>query len=279
MRLPALHRAAVDGAGRARRRQGALLELHPAQRKWSRRAAAPAAPRPRAGGDRAGAQRREPDARRADRAVRRDATRGDRGHAPGGRRAAPRARGGHGDLRRQPQRQRLQRLRRRLRVLRLRAGPPLARRLRVRARGVRRAHRRGGRVRRQRDLHAVGHPSRLGAGGLRGLAAAGQADGAAPAPACLLADGGRAHVRRQRPRRGRGLRPAARRGPRLDAGHGGRGAARRRAPAHQPEQAPGRALGADHRGLAPRRPALHGHGHVRPHRGAVGARRAHARRA
>ena len=45
-------------------------------------------------------------------------------------------------------------------------------------------------------------------------------------------------------------------GPRLDAGHRGRGAARRRARAHQPEQAAGRALGRDHRGLPPRRPAL-----------------------
>ena len=62
-------------------------------------------------------------------------------------------------------------------------------------------------------------------------------------------------------------------------GHGRRGAPRRGAPAHQPEQAAGRALGADRRGVAPRGPALDRHGHVRAHRGAVGARRAHARRA
>ena len=77
--------------------------------------------------------------RRAHRAVRRDAARGDRGHAPGRRRAAPRARGGDGDVRREPQHQRLQRLRRRLRVLRLRPGQALAGRLRARPRGVRRA--------------------------------------------------------------------------------------------------------------------------------------------
>ena len=41
----------------------------------------------------------------------------------------------------------------------------------LRARGLRRARARGRRVRRDRDLHAVGHPSRLGARGLRGLAA------------------------------------------------------------------------------------------------------------
>ena len=46
--------------------------------------------------------------------------------------------------------------------------------------------------------------------------------------------------------------PPARGRPGLDAGHRGRGAPRRRARAHQPEQAAGRALGGDHRGLAPR---------------------------
>ena len=85
---------------------------------------------------------------RGDRAVRRDAARGDRGHAPGGRRAARRARRRHRHVRRQPQHQRLERLRRRLRVLRLRAGPALAGRLHARARGVRRA--------RSRDAVAYG---------------------------------------------------------------------------------------------------------------------------
>ena len=68
-------------------------------------------------------------------------------------------------------------------------------------------------------------------------------------------------------------------GPRLDAGDRRRGAARRRARAHLAEQAAGRALGGDHRGLPPRRAALDRDGDVRPHRGAVGAGRAHARRA
>ena len=80
-------------------------------------------------------------------------------------------------------------------------------------------------------------------------------------------------------RAARGVRAAARRRPRLDARDGRRGAARRRARAHLAEQAAGRALGRDHRGLPPRRAALDLDGDVRPHRGAVGARRAHARRA
>ena len=62
-------------------------------------------------------------------------------------------------------------------------------------------------------------------------------------------------------------------------GHRRRGAARRRARAHLAQQAAGRALGGDHRGLPPRRAALDRDGDVRPHRGALGARRAHARRA
>ena len=44
-----------------------------------------------------------------------------------------------------------------------------------------------------------------------------------------------------------------------------------------PNKLPVATLGGDHRGLAPRRAALDGDGHVRPHRGAVGAGRAHAR--
>ena len=58
---------------------------------------------------------------------------------------------------------------------------------------------------------------------------------------------------------------------RLDAGDRGRGARRRRAPADLAEQAAGRALGRDHRGLPPRRPALDLDGDVRPHRGAARA--------
>ena len=46
-----------------------------------------------------------------------------------------------------------------------------------------------------------------------------------------------------------------------------------------PNKLPGGALGRDHRGVAPRRAALDLDGDVRPRRGAVGAGRAHARRA
>ena len=46
-----------------------------------------------------------------------------------------------------------------------------------------------------------------------------------------------------------------------------------------PQQASRWTLGRDHRSLPPRGPALDLDGHVRPHRGALGARSAHARRA
>ena len=68
-------------------------------------------------------------------------------------------------------------------------------------------------------------------------------------------------------------------GPGLHARHRRRDPRRRHAPAHQPQQAARRALGGDHRGLAPQRPALDRDGDVRPHRAARGAGRAHARRA
>ena len=66
-------------------------------------------------------------------------------------------------------------------------------------------------------------------------------------------------------------------GPGLHAGHRRRGAPRRRARADLAEQAARGALGGDHRGQPRRRPALHRDRDVRPHRGAVGAGRAHAR--
>ena len=75
----------------------------------------------------------------------------------------------------------------------------------------------------------------------------------------------------------RAVRAPARGGPGLGAGHGGRGAPRRRAPAHLTQQATGGPLGRDRRGRARGRRAHHGDGHVRPHRGALGAGRAHAR--
>ena len=104
------------------------------------------------------------------------------------------------------------------------------------------------RVRRDRDLHAVGHPPRLGARGLRGLAALRQGAGAAAPPARLLPMEV-AHMCDVS-----GLSPRAvfarLREAGLDStpGHRRRGAPRRRARAHQPEQAAGRALGRDHRG-------------------------------
>ena len=75
---------------------------------------------------------------------------------------------------------------------------------------------------------------------------------------------------------GRGVRVPDRVRPGLDAGHRRRGAGRRGAPADLAQQAPGRALGRDHRGLAPRRPALDLDGDVRAHRGAARARPPHA---
>ena len=135
------------------------------------------------------------------------------------------------------------------------------------------------RLRRDRDLHAVGHPPRLGPGGLPRLAAAGQGDRAGDPPARLQPDGGRAHVRRQRAAAARRLRAAARGRPGQRPRHRRRGPARRRPPAHQPEQAAGRPLGGDHHRRPRGRPALDRDGDVRPHRDARRAGRAHARRA
>ncbi len=92
----------------------------------------------------------------------------------------------------------------------------------------------------------------------------------------LLADGGCAHVRRERALGARGVRPAARGGARLDPRDGGGGPARRREGADLAQQASRRPLGRDHRGLARGRDPLHGDGDVRSHRRAVGAGRAHA---
>ena len=158
--------------------------------------------------------------------------------------------GEHRDLRREPQHQRVERLHGRLRVLRVRPGEALARRLRARPRRARAPGARGGGLRGHRDLHAVGDPSRLGPRGLRALAARGQGGRARDRPARLLADGGRAYVRRLRPRPARGVRAAPGRGPRVHARHRGGGAPRRRARADLAEQAPGEALGRGHRGIA-----------------------------
>ena len=110
-------------------------------------------------------------------------------------------------------------------------GQALARRLRGLRGGLRGADRGGGRVRRDRALHAGRHPSRPDPGGVRQVAAAGQGGGAAAAPARLLADGGPLHVRALGQAAGRGLRVPARVRARLDPGDRGRGARRRRAAA------------------------------------------------
>ena len=104
-----------------------------------------------------------------------------------------------------------------------------------------------------------------------------QGRGAAAPSARLLADGGPLHVRALGPLAGPGLRVPSRARPGLDARNRGRGARRRRSRSDLAQQTAGRALGRDHRGLAPGRPALDVHGHVRPHRGAMGARTPHAR--
>ena len=110
---------------------------------------------------------------------------------------------------------------------------------------------RGGRVRRDRALHPVGHPSRLGRS--RTTRAGCGSPGTrrrelhlhaySPMEVAHMCD-------RSRPAAARGLRAAARRRARLGAGHRRGGARRRRARADQPEQAAGRALGRDRRGRA-----------------------------
>ncbi len=74
-------------------------------------------------------------------------------------------------------------------------GTPLARRLRGDRGRVSAPDRRGGRVRRHRDLHAGRHPPRVRAGRLRPVALARQGSGAPAPPPRLLADGGALHVR------------------------------------------------------------------------------------
>ena len=139
---------------------------------------APIRARPRPGRDREGPRGGAADAGRAHRDVRRDAARRrSRTCARRPTSCAPSSRATR-HVRRQPQHQRLEHLHRRLRVLRLRAGQALARRLRARPRGVRAARARGRRLRGDRDLHAVGDPPRLGARGLRALAAG--REGASP---------------------------------------------------------------------------------------------------
>ena len=95
-------------------------------------------------------------------------------------------------------------------------------------------------------------------------------------PPRLQPDGDRTHVRHLGAGGRGGVRGAARGRPRLHPGHGRGGPARRGARTDLAQQAAGGALGRGDRGLTPGGPALHGDRHVRPHRGAVGAGRAHA---
>ena len=87
VRLPAVHERGLARAGRARRHQGEVLVVHPPERVGPPGGATDPA-RARAGRRRAGRGRRGAVRGGAHRAVRRDAPRGDRGHAPGGRLAA-----------------------------------------------------------------------------------------------------------------------------------------------------------------------------------------------
>src|SRR3954453_8989234 len=86
LRVSPVHERGLARAGRARRDQDQALVLHPEERFRAPGGASDPA-RPGAGRDRAGGRRGEPGRGRADRPVRRDPPRGDRGHAPGGRRA------------------------------------------------------------------------------------------------------------------------------------------------------------------------------------------------
>ena len=170
LRLPAIPRPRVDGAGRPGRREAQVLELHPEARlrptPGDSAGARGGASRHREGPARGGAQRGG-----ADGPLLGDPARGDRGDAGRGGRAARRAGGGGGDLRRQPEHQLHERLRGRLRLLRVRPGQALAGRLSRQRGGLCGTRRGGDRLRRDRDLHAGRDPPRLHARGLRPLAA------------------------------------------------------------------------------------------------------------
>ena len=185
------------------------------------------------------------------------------------------------DVRRQPQHQRSERLHRRLRVLRLRPGQALARRLRARRGRVRAP----GRARRSSSAPPRSACSRASTptGTLEDYGRwlrAGQGGGAAAPPARVLADGGRTTCASARAaRRDEVFEHLREAGLGSTPGHRRRGA-RTTACAQRisPEQAAGGALGGDHRGRRTRaglRSTVDGD--VRPHRGAVGAGRAHAR--
>ena len=254
LRLPAVPRSGVDGAGRPRRGQAQVLELHPAQGLGPPHRAGdrPGRSRPRA--IEQGAPGRGADRGGADRAVRRDAPGGDRGDARGGRRAARRAGGRARHLRRQPQHQLHQRLHGRLRVLRLRPGPALARRLPRRPRTISRrgSRRRSSSAPPRSACRAASIPTTRSSTTARWLRLAKEV-----APQIHLHAYSPMEIHFMCERSGKS--PEAvfdyllECGPRLDARDRGGGARRRRPAADLAEQAPGRPLGGDHRGLPPLR--------------------------
>ena len=249
LRLPALHRPRVAGAGRARRDQGALLELHPAPRLRPRRRAEGRAAarhdRPR----RATAARSTPASsprcspRRGPRRSRTCARR-PTSCAPSWRATPSRS----SSTATSTSRTSASSAARSAASARASARPTPTRTTSdefvARVRDARR-------LRRDRDLHAV--RASIPTGTLedyeRWLRLA-KDDGAATST-CTRTRRWRSRTCATSPGcRRRGVRAAARGRPGLDAGHRGRGAPRRRARADQPEQAAGRALGRDHRGRA-----------------------------
>ena len=146
--------------------------------------------------------------------------------------------------------------------------------------GVRRARAGGRRLRRERALHPVGDPSRLDAGGLPGLAAPREAHRAG---SCTCTP--TARWRSRTCATSRGLPPAEVFARLREAGLGSTpgtaaevlhdGVRERISPNKLPVARWVEIIEASHTGRA----ALDGDGDVRAHRGAVGARRAHARRA
>ena len=144
--------------------------------------------------------------------------------------------------------------------------------------GLRPPRPRRGRLRRDRDLHAVRASTPTGASRTTS-AGCGSPRRPRRSSTCTRTARWRSRTCATSPGcapRGR-ARAAARGRPGLGPRHRRRGARRRRPAADQPEQAAGRALGRDHRGRPPGRAALHRDRDVRPHRDAGRAGRAHAR--
>ena len=273
VRVPAVHGPRVARAGRARRDQAEVLELHPPPRVGAPGGAGNPA-RPGAGGYRERARRRRALGRGAHRPVRGDAAGGDRGHAPGGRRAARRGRG-------RPSRSSS-------------TGTSTSRTSASSA------------ARSAASARASARPTPTTTRGTSSCAGWGRRwSSVPPRSACSRASiptgrwrttrAGCAWRRRSLPtctctptRRWRSTSwPASGRSTRsssacarpgwVHARDRGRGAARWRAPADLAEQAAGGALGGDHGGVRRGRPVHKRDRDVRPHRGAVGAGRAHAR--